>query len=166
MPVWVEAVAEGFPRVGIGFDVHPWADDDRPLMLGGVAFEGERGLRGHSDGDAVCHALADALLGAAALADVGVHFPDHEAGLAGVSGEAILARTMDLVRAEGLGFRSCDVTVICERPAIAPRRDEIRSCLARMLDTHAGSVSVKATRPEGLGLVGEGVGCMAVALIG
>ena len=166
MPAWVEAVVEPLPRVGIGFDVHAWADDHRPLMLGGVRFEGQQGLAGHSDGDAVCHALADALLGAAALADVGVHFPDHEPRLAGVSGEVILVRTMDLVRAEGLGFHSCDLTVICERPAIAPRREEMRACLARMLDAETGSVSVKATRPEGLGLVGEGVGCMAVALIG
>lgn len=166
MSAWVEAVVEPLPRVGIGFDVHPWADDDRPLMLAGVHFVGQRGLQGHSDGDVVCHALADAVLGAGALGDVGVHFPDDDPGQAGVPGSVILGRTVDLIRAAGLGFRSCDVTVICERPAIAPRRDEMRACLARMLDTQVDAVSVKATKPEGLGLVGEGIGCMAVALIG
>jgi 2-C-methyl-D-erythritol 2,4-cyclodiphosphate synthase len=158
-------VTEAVPRVGLGFDVHPWATDDRPLWLGGVAFNGERGLAGHSDGDVVCHAIADALLGAAALGDVGSHFPESDPSLAGIAGLALLARTLELVRGAGYAVRSCDVTVICERPPIAPHRDELRSSLAGALAIDVDAMSVKATRPEGLGLVGDGVGCMAVAVI-
>lgn len=156
---------EPAPRVGLGFDVHPWASVDRPLLLGGLHFEGERGLEGHSDGDVVCHALADAMLGAAALGDVGQHFPESDPRLEGIEGSTILTRTLALLRAEGVMFRSCDVTVMCERPVIAPRRDEMRGRLATVLGAPIGSVSVKATRPEGMGLAGDGVGCMAVVLI-
>jgi 2-C-methyl-D-erythritol 2,4-cyclodiphosphate synthase len=158
-------VSEVVPRVGLGFDVHPWATDGRRLLLGGVAFDGEPGLAGHSDGDVVCHAIADALLGAAALGDVGSHFPESDPSIAGITGRALLARTCELVRGAGYGVRSCDVTVICERPPIAPHRDELRSGLAESLAIAGEAMSVKATRPEGLGLVGDGVGCMAVAVI-
>jgi 2-C-methyl-D-erythritol 2,4-cyclodiphosphate synthase len=152
------------PRVGIGFDVHP-RDDRRTLWLGGVRFEGEPGLVGHSDGDAVCHALADALLGAAALGDVGDHFPDGDPDVEGISGTAVLERTVAIVAGRGLTPISCDLTVICERPAIAPRRDQMRTVLAGALGVSTERVSVKATRPEGLGLHGDGVGCMAVATL-
>ena len=160
------AMAEAAPRVGLGFDVHAWADDDRALWLGSVRFGGERGLSGHSDGDAVCHALADALLGAAALGDVGEHFPDDDPELEGVAGAILLGRALALVQGEGLTFGSCDLTVICERPAISPYRNAMRLSLAEVLGAPASAVSVKATRPEGLGLAGEGVGCMAVVLLG
>lgn len=158
-------MAEQVPRVGIGFDAHPWATEERELWLGGVRFEGERGLEGHSDGDAVCHAIADALLGAAALGDLGQHFPEDDPGIAGITGVALLARTVDILRREGRSPASCDATVICDRPAIAPRRDELRTRLADVLGASVASVSIKATRPEGLGLVGDGVGCMAVAVV-
>lgn len=156
---------EPWPRVGLGFDVHPWANDDRALWLGSVRFAEERGLEGHSDGDAVCHAIADAMLGAAALGDVGEHFPESDPGLEGIGGATLLTRTVALLSADGFNFRSCDVTVICQRPVIAPRRDEMRARLAEVLGVSIGAVSVKATRPEGLGLTGDGVGCMAVVLI-
>jgi 2-C-methyl-D-erythritol 2,4-cyclodiphosphate synthase len=152
------------PRVGLGFDVHPRAQG-RPLWLGGVLFEGEDGLAGHSDGDAVCHALADALLGAAGLGDVGEHFPETDAAIAGIGGLDLLARTVALVREAGLGPSSCDLTVICERPAIAPARETMRARLAETLDLPTDRVSVKATRPEGLGLSGDGAGCLAVAVL-
>jgi 2-C-methyl-D-erythritol 2,4-cyclodiphosphate synthase len=152
------------PRVGLGFDVHP-RDDGRELWLGGVRFDGEAGLAGHSDGDAVCHALADALLGAAGLGDVGEHFPEGDPAVAGIAGLELLRRTGSLVAAAGLRPASCDVTVICERPAIAPRRGEIRAALAGALDLEVAAVSVKATRPEGLGLSGDGVGCLALAVL-
>jgi len=152
------------PRVGLGFDVHP-RDDGRELWLGGVRFDGEAGLAGHSDGDAVCHALADALLGAAGLGDVGEHFPEGDPAVAGIAGLELLRRTGSLVAAAGLRPASCDVTVICERPAIAPRRGEIRAALAGALDLEVAAVSVKATRPEGLGLSGDGVGCFALATL-
>jgi 2-C-methyl-D-erythritol 2,4-cyclodiphosphate synthase len=154
----------GEERVGLGFDVHPF-DAARPLLLGGVAFEGEAGLAGHSDGDAVCHAVADALLGAAALGDVGEHFPDTDPGIAGIGGTALLGRAVSLLRSLGHAPVSCDVTVICERPAIAPRRDELRASLARTLGVAQDRVSVKATRPEGLGLAGDGIGALAIAVV-
>jgi 2-C-methyl-D-erythritol 2,4-cyclodiphosphate synthase len=156
---------ELIPRVGIGFDTHPWASVDRKLWLGGVRFDGERGLEGHSDGDVVCHAIADALLGGAALGDVGEHFSELEPTIAGITGAVLLARTLEIVRTEGFVARSCDATVICERPAIAPRRDELRRRLAEIMALPVEAVSVKATRPEGLGLAGDGVGCMAVAVL-
>jgi 2-C-methyl-D-erythritol 2,4-cyclodiphosphate synthase len=152
------------PRVGLGFDVHP-LDPSRTLFLGGVRFEGEPGLAGHSDGDAVCHAIADALLGAAALGDVGEHFPDTDPGVAGIGGTELLTRVVEQLRAIGLAPLSCDVTVICERPAIAPRREELRASLGRTLGVAADRVSVKATRPEGLGLAGEGIGALALAMV-
>ena len=151
-------------RVGLGFDVHRSAPG-RELRLGGVRFEGEDGLAGHSDGDVVCHAIADAALGALALGDVGEHFPDTDPATAGIGGGELLRRTLALVDATGSRVSSCDVTVICERPAIAPRRDELRAGLASLLGLDVGRVSVKATRPEGLGLVGDGVGCLAVATV-
>jgi 2-C-methyl-D-erythritol 2,4-cyclodiphosphate synthase len=151
------------PRVGLGFDVHPWASG-RELWLGGVRFADEDGLAGHSDGDAVCHALADALLGAAGLGDLGDHFPESDPAIAGLAGSELLARTVALVRDAGRSVSSCDMTIVCERPAVSPRRGEIRAHLASVLGVETDRVSVKATRPEGLGLSGDGVGCFAVAL--
>ncbi len=152
------------PRVGLGFDVHG-RDGTRPLWLGGVHFEGEAGLAGHSDGDAVTHALADALLGAAGLGDVGAHFPDTDPSIAGIAGLSLLERTVAVLAEAGLAPASCDVTVICDRPAIAPRRQEMCAALAGVLGLGVGSVSVKATRPEGLGLAGDGAGCLALAVV-
>jgi 2-C-methyl-D-erythritol 2,4-cyclodiphosphate synthase len=152
------------PRIGLGFDVHPH-DAARDLWLGGLRFDGEPGLAGHSDGDAVCHAIADAVLGAAAMGDVGELFPDTDPAVAGIGGLDLLARTVALVRETGLVPASCDVTVICDRPLVAPRREEMRESLAGALGLAVGDVSVKATRPEGLGLAGEGAGCLAVAML-
>jgi 2-C-methyl-D-erythritol 2,4-cyclodiphosphate synthase len=149
---------------GIGFDVHAW-DASRPLWLGGVRFEGGSGLAGHSDGDAVCHAIADAVLGAAALGDVGQHFPDTDPAVKGIGGLELLTRAVGLAADANLFPWSCDVTVICDRPAIAPRRDDMRTALARALDVPLERMSVKATRPEGLGLSGDGVGCLALATL-
>jgi 2-C-methyl-D-erythritol 2,4-cyclodiphosphate synthase len=151
-------------RAGLGFDVHP-RDQSRELWLGGVRFEDDAGLAGHSDGDAVCHAVADALLGAASLGDVGQHFPDTDPAVQGIGGLELLARAVTLVADAGLFPASCDVTVLCERPAIAPRRDEMRAALSEVLDLPLERVSVKATRPEGLGLSGDGVGCFALATL-
>jgi len=135
-------------------------------MLGGVRFDDETsGLAGHSDGDVVCHALADAILGAAALGDIGEHLPDSDPTIAGISGTELLIRMRGVVESNEFEPVSCDVTVICERPAIAPRRDEMRACLAAALDVQITAVSVKATRPEGLGLIGDGIGCLAVAVL-
>ncbi|MFL5799377.1 MAG: 2-C-methyl-D-erythritol 2,4-cyclodiphosphate synthase [Actinomycetota bacterium] len=151
------------PRVGLGFDVHP-AAEGRPLLLGGVRFEGEPGLAGHSDADVVCHAVGEALLGAAGLGDLGRHFPDDDPATEGIGGLDLLDRCVGL--AEGAGFRpaSCDLTVIAERPAVSPRRDQVSANLAAVLRVESAAVSVKATRPEGLGLTGDGAACLAVVV--
>lgn len=151
-------------RTGLGFDVHRH-DPSRSLALGGVAFAGEPGLAGHSDGDAVCHAIADALLGAVALGDVGQHFPDTDPAVEGIAGTALLSRTVALLADAGFVPDSVDATVICVHPAIAPRRDAMRAALASALGLGVDRVSVKATRPEGLGLTDDGIGCMALAVV-
>jgi len=152
-------------RFGLGFDSHP-RDEARSLSLGGVAFEGETGLAGHSDGDVLCHALADALLGAAGLDDIGHHFPDTDPAMEGIGGLDLLGRVVALIRSEGLVPYSCDLTLVAERPALAPRRDEVRRRLAGALAIEdLARVSVKAHRPEGLGLTGDGAACLALAVL-
>lgn len=156
----------GEQRFGLGFDVHPRAfDATRSLFLAGVRFHDEVGLAGHSDGDVVCHAVADALLGAAGLGDIGEHFPDTDPKVAGMEGLDLLARTVAKVRVRGLAPWSADVTVIAERPAVAPHRDEMRKHLAAALAVPVERVSVKASRPEGLGLTGDGAACIALAVL-
>jgi 2-C-methyl-D-erythritol 4-phosphate cytidylyltransferase/2-C-methyl-D-erythritol 2,4-cyclodiphosphate synthase len=151
-------------RVGLGFDVHRWARGG-DLWLGGLRFEGSEGLAGHSDGDVVCHAIADALLGSVALGDVGEHFPDTDPSIAGIPGVELLGRTAALLAEGGFTGSAFDVTLVCDRPTIRPRRAEMRERLAAVLGVGIERVSVKATRPEGLGLVGDGVGCLAVATV-
>ncbi len=151
-------------RVGIGLDTHPH-DEGSPLYLGGVHFGGELGLRGHSDGDVMCHALSDALLGAAGLGDLGEHFPDTDPAYQGIGGLDLLARVAAMVRDRELEPASCDLTFIGTRPAVAPRADQMRRNLAGVLELDVDRVSVKATRPEGLGLGGDGAGCIAVAMV-
>jgi 2-C-methyl-D-erythritol 2,4-cyclodiphosphate synthase len=156
---------ERIARSGLGFDVHRFSEH-RPLWLGGVLFDDEDGLVGHSDGDVVCHAVADALLGAAALGDLGEHFPDADPSIEGIEGRALLRETVRLVAESGYEPTSVDVTLICERPSVAPRREEMRTEVSACLGVPVDRVSVKATRPEGLGLMGDGVGCLAIATIG
>ena len=152
-------------RFGLGFDVHP-RDGSRPLLLGGVEFPGEPGLGGHSDADVVCHALAQALLGAAALGDLGDHLPDTDPANAGMAGLDLLGRIVERVGAAGWRPESCDLTLVAERPLISPRRGEVRAALASALRVDVAHVSVKATRPEGLGLSGDGAACIALAVVG
>jgi 2-C-methyl-D-erythritol 2,4-cyclodiphosphate synthase len=154
-------------RVGFGFDVHPFSADDpgaRQLILGGVVFADERPLVGHSDADVVAHALADAILGAAGLGDIGMHFPDTDARWQGADSLTILAACVKLARAEGYKTTNADCTILAERPKIAPFRDEM---IERLTAVVGAPVHVKATRPEGLGSLGrvEGIACMAVALL-
>lgn len=152
-------------RVGQGFDVHPFAGDpSRPLVLGGVVLEGERGLAGHSDADVIAHAVADAILGAAGMGDLGQHFPDTDPDWAGADSLAILARVCQLVAAEGWRVGNVDCTVVLEAPTLAPYRAEM---VRRLSEAASAPVSVKATRAEGLGALGrgEGVACWAVALL-
>jgi 2-C-methyl-D-erythritol 2,4-cyclodiphosphate synthase len=154
----------GERRFGLGFDVHP-REAGRPLSLGGVRFDGETGLAGHSDGDAVCHALADALLGAAGLGDLGELFPEDDPKLAGIEGLELLSRTVAKVRVAGFTPVSADLTVIAERPRVATGRGEMRRRLAATLGVPSDRLSVKATRPEGLGLSGDGAACLALAVL-
>ena len=151
-------------RVGIGFDVHPFADVDRPLVLGGVRFEGERGLAGHSDSDVVSHAIADALLGAAGLGDIGMHFPDTDAAWNGASSLDLLERVVAMVRDAGAAIANVDCTVVLEAPKLAPHRDEMQQVLSGVV---GAPVTLKGKRAEGLGAIGrgEGVACWAVALL-
>ncbi len=151
-------------RIGLGVDLHP-REVGRPLYLGGVRFEGEAGLAGHSDGDVLCHAVADALLGAAGLGDLGEHFPEADPTYEGIAGLDLLARVVALLAERGLVPKGCDLTLLAERPLIAGRREEIRRNLAAALALTLDYVSVKATRPEGLGLSGDGAGCIAVASV-
>lgn len=151
-------------RIGQGFDVHRFAEDDRPLVLGGVVFPGERGLHGHSDADAVAHAVSDALLGAAGLGDIGQHFPDTDPEWRGADSMQILRAVVGKVHAAGWRIGNVDVNVVCERPRIAPHREAMQERLAQVL---GAPVSVKGRRAEGLGSIGraEGVACLAVALL-
>lgn len=154
-------------RTGIGFDCHRIAPGRR-LVLGGVEIPHDQGLEGHSDADVLTHAVIDALLGAAALGDIGQHFPDTDERYKDAESLELLRSAIALVRAQGLELEHVDATIVLERPAVSPYRDAIRSCLAQALGVHVGRVSVKATRGEGMGFVGrgEGAAAMAVATLG
>jgi 2-C-methyl-D-erythritol 2,4-cyclodiphosphate synthase len=150
-------------RVGQGFDIHPFSDDPaRRLVLAGVRVEG-RGLKGHSDGDVVCHAVADALLGASGLGDIGTLFPDSDPSLSGADSLGLLARVIDKISAEWEPI-NIDCTVIAEAPRLASYRDAMQETLAAVV---GAPISVKAKRGEGLGALGrrEGIACISVALI-
>jgi 2-C-methyl-D-erythritol 2,4-cyclodiphosphate synthase len=149
---------------GLGFDVHR-RDPDRPLRLGGVAFPDHAGLAAYSDGDVICHALCDALLGAAALGDLGEHFPEDDPDLEGIEGPELIRRTVTVLGESGYVPRSCDLVLVAEGPPIADRRPEMRRALAEALGVGVEGVSLKATRPEGLGLSGDGAGCLALAVV-
>jgi 2-C-methyl-D-erythritol 2,4-cyclodiphosphate synthase len=151
-------------RVGLGFDVHAFSDDPaRRLVLGGVELEGP-GLAGHSDADVVSHAIADALLGAAGLGDLGDHFPDTDPQWAGADSCALLAQVVERVAAAGWRPANVDCSVVLERPRLAPHRQPMQVRLAEVV---GAPVSVKAGRAERLGALGrgEGVACWAVALV-
>lgn len=152
-------------RVGQGLDLHPYSDDpERPLVLGGVTFPGERGLAGHSDADVVAHAVTDALLGAAGLGDIGQHFPDTDPALAGANSLELLRRAVADVRAAGWAPANVDCTVVLDRPKLAPVKAELERNLSEAV---GAPVTVKGKRSEGIGALGRGEGalCLAVALV-
>ena len=148
---------------GIGYDCHPFAAD-RPLVLGGIRLEHDQGLGGHSDADVLTHAIIDALLGAAALGDIGQHFPDTDERYRGANSLELLRAAVALLTGRGLEVLHVDATVIIERPAVSPHRDRIRAALADALGIGVENVSVKATRGEGMGFVGRGEGAAALAV--
>jgi 2-C-methyl-D-erythritol 2,4-cyclodiphosphate synthase len=152
-------------RVGQGFDIHRFSDDPtRPLVLGGVTFEGARGLHGHSDADAVAHAVTDALLGAAGLGDIGEHFPDTDAQWKGADSLALLRHAVALVKEAGFVVGNVDCSVVCETPKLAPHRATMQQ---RLSEAAGAPVTVKGRRAEGLGALGrqEGIAVWAVAVI-
>jgi 2-C-methyl-D-erythritol 2,4-cyclodiphosphate synthase len=152
-------------RVGQGFDVHRFSSDaGRRLVLGGVVVPGAQGLEGHSDADALAHALSDALLGAAGLGDIGRHFPDTDPSFAGADSVRLLEDVVDLVREAGFRPLNADCTVIAERPKLS---QFVPAMVDRLSSVVGAPVSVKATRGEGLGAIGraEGVACLAVVLL-
>ena len=153
-------------RVGLGFDLHP-TTPERPLILGGVAVPAERGLAGHSDADVLSHAVAEALLGALALGDLGRHFPDSDPRYRGVSSLRLLGEVLALVTARGARLINVDATVIAQSPRLGPWLPEMAKRLAETLRVDPELVSVKAKSPEGLGLLGrqEGIAAMAVVSV-
>ena len=153
-------------RIGIGFDSHRLIEG-RPLILGGELIPHSAGLKGHSDGDALCHAITDALLGAAALGDIGRHFPDTDPQYRGANSLDLLARAVGIVREAGYAVENVDAVVIAERPPLAPHADRIRRRLAAALGVEVGAVSVKGKTNEGMGEVGRGEAIVvhAVALL-
>ena len=153
-------------RVGIGVDAHAFSDG-AALVVGGVEIPDEAGLAGHSDGDVVAHALVDAVLGAAALGDIGSFFPSNEAEWEGASSLLFLERAMVAVREAGFELVNADCVLIGERPRIAPLRAEMEQRLAGALGVEAGQVTVRATTTDGLGFTGrgEGLAAQAVALL-
>ena len=153
-------------RIGQGYDVHPF-EDGRKLILGGVFFEGVSGLKGHSDGDTLTHAVIDALLGAAALGDIGTHFPSSDETLRGADSIELLKRVTRLVSAAGYHILNIDATVMAERPKVAPRVPDIRVRLANAMSIDTSQVSIKATTTDGLGAIGraEGIAAQAIVLL-
>lgn len=153
-------------RTGFGYDVHRLVPD-RELWLGGVRIPHTQGLLGHSDADVLIHAICDALLGAAALRDIGYHFPDTSQDFAGIDSKILLRRTTDLLHAEGWEVGNVDATICAERPKLNPHVEEMRRTLAPLMDIGPEDISVKATTSEHLGFTGreEGISAYATCLI-
>ena len=152
-------------RFGMGYDVHRLVEG-RKLILGGVDVPYEKGLLGHSDADVLLHAVSDALLGAAALGDIGKHFPDTDERFAGADSGKLLVEVVRLVRAEGYAIGNVDACVVAQAPKLLPYIQEMRENIARMLNVAVSDVNVKATTEERLGFTGSGEGMSAYAVAG
>jgi 2-C-methyl-D-erythritol 2,4-cyclodiphosphate synthase len=155
-------------RSGIGWDSHR-LETGRPLILGGVRIpDAERGLAGHSDADVLTHAVIDALLGAAGLGDIGMHFPDTDERWKGADSIDLLRRVRALLGEAGLSPVNVDATVVCEEPRLSPHRDQMRAALASAVGLPAAAVNVKFTTAERMGFIGrgEGVAALAIAAVG
>jgi 2-C-methyl-D-erythritol 2,4-cyclodiphosphate synthase len=148
---------------GLGYDCHRFADGRR-LVLGGVEIPHDRGLAGHSDADVLVHAIIDALLGAAAIGDIGQHFPDTDERHRDASSVELLRATVGMLGERGFAVRHVDATVVIERPQLAPVREQMRASLAQAIGLPVDHVSVKATRGEGIGFIGREEGAAALAL--
>ena len=154
-------------RVGIGYDVHQFAED-RKLILGGVEIPHSHGLQGHSDADVLSHAIADAVLGALGLPDIGHYFPPDDESIEGISSLEILARCRELAAEQGASLTNIDSTLIAEAPRVLPHRDAMRDNIGRALGLDPSLIGIKATTNERMGFVGreEGIAAMAVAAVG
>lgn len=150
-------------RIGIGYDIHRFGSG-RTLVLGGVVLPGETGLAGHSDADVVLHALIDALLGAAALGDIGTHFPADAAEWKDADSSLLLEKTLVLVRDSSYAVENVDITVIAEKPRLAPHVAAMRARIAELMGVSEAAVSVKATTNEGVGEIGRGEAIAAVSV--
>lgn len=150
-------------RIGSGYDVHKLAEG-RDCIIGGVKIPYEKGLLGHSDADVLLHAIADALLGAAALGDIGRHFPDHDPQYKGADSRKLLSHVLDLILEEGYCIMNVDATIIAQKPKMAPHIDEMRKNIAETLQIDLKQINVKATTEEGLGFTGAGLGIAASAV--
>ena len=154
-------------RIGFGYDVHQFTPD-RPLWLGGIEVPSDRGLLGHSDADVAIHALCDALLGAAAMRDIGYHFPDTKGNeFEGIDSKILLRRVMAMLRKAGYALGNCDLTICAQAPKLNPHIPAMQACLAEVMGVAASQINIKATTTEHLGFVGreEGIAAYAVALI-
>lgn len=153
-------------RIGLGYDVHKLVEG-RDLWLGGIKIPHSMGLLGHSDADVLIHAICDALLGAANMRDIGYHFPDTSADTLDIDSKILLRKTMELIATKGYTLGNIDATVCAERPKINPHVEEMKRCLAEVMDTDIDNISIKATTTEKLGFTGreEGISAYAVALI-
>ena len=153
-------------RVGIGYDIHRLVEG-RPLILGGVPVEYEKGLLGHSDADVLVHAICDALLGAAGLGDIGMHFPDNDPQYKDISSLKLLSNTCRMVTEKGFRIVNLDTIVFAEAPKLGSQRNDMQTTLAKTMNVTEEQINIKATTTEGLGAIGkgEGIGAMCIALI-
>jgi len=153
-------------RVGMGFDVHRFAQG-RALWLGGIQIQHDKGLMGHSDADALIHALCDALLGAAGLQDIGSHFPDTDDAYKNIDSKILLRKTMELIRSKSYELGNADITVCAEAPRLNPHIAAMRTCLSETMQVHPDSIAIKATTSEKMGYIGreEGIAVYATVLV-
>ncbi|MFY8191247.1 MAG: 2-C-methyl-D-erythritol 2,4-cyclodiphosphate synthase [Bacteroidia bacterium] len=151
-------------RIGFGFDVHQLVAG-RDFILGGIRIPAEKGILGHSDADVLIHAISDAILGALALGDIGVHFPDTSAANKGIDSKIILAKCIELASEKGYKVGNLDTTVVCEAPKIMPHALAMRTCLAQICNIELTDVSIKATTNETLGFIGRKEGIVAYAVV-
>ena len=153
-------------RIGTGYDIHRLISG-RKLILGGVEIPFEKGLVGHSDADALVHSICDALLGAAGLGDIGLHFPDTDPSFKDISSIKLLDKTYKMISDKGFNLKNLDCTVFAQEPKISPFREKIQQNIARAMNVNPNCINIKATTTEGLGMFGrgEGIGAMCVTLI-
>ena len=153
-------------RIGMGYDVHQLVEG-RDLWLGGIKIEHTHGLLGHSDADVLTHAVCDALLGAANMRDIGYHFPDTADETDGIDSKILLAKTMELIKTKGYTLGNIDCTVCAEQPKLNPHIEDMKLCMAKVMQADIDQISIKATTTEKLGFTGrkEGISAYAVALI-